>query len=199
MAWLDDRIWAHPKFQRVEPAARWIAVSAICYSHGFGLAGRLDPGQQRVIGSTARIRRQLVAAELWEEDGGDIIIHDWKEHNGKRDEKKQAERDAARERKRKQRARERGEDPQVTAPVTPDVTPDVTRDIPVTSLARASAGARLMTNDGMTEPKAVTSTEDPAREPNEANGLGPHDQEDPNAAAEAWALVERTATNLRSP
>lgn len=203
MAWLDPRIWAHPKYVGLSDRAWRVAVSAIAYADGFGTRGRLDPGQQRVIGSNARIRAQLVGAGLWHEDGAHVLIHDWDEHNGKRDEKREHEREQARERKRRQRARERGEDPDVTPDVTPPVTRDMHRDEESDSPARRDARARAdarMTGDRVTseeEPQAVTSTSnhgDP-----EANGLESQDEEDPETAAAAWALVEQTAANLRSP
>lgn len=88
MAWLDDRIWAHPKVTRCSVAARWIYVSGLCYSSGFGLYGRLTKAHLRIIGCTPKHRRELVDAGLWddvEDVPGAIDIHDWDEHNAKRD------------------------------------------------------------------------------------------------------------------
>lgn len=80
----------------------WLA--GICYSSGFGLKGRLEPEHQRVIQTTPKARAELVRVGLWEEiDGnGAVLIHDWSEHNDKRDAKRAADRD----RKRKQRGQD---------------------------------------------------------------------------------------------
>lgn len=101
MAWVDDRIWCHPKFTDISDRAFRTHINGIAYSTGFGTRGTLTAGQQRKVGSDARIRRELVAAELWDalEDGA-VGIHNWDEHNGKRD----ARRAADRERKRAARS-----------------------------------------------------------------------------------------------
>lgn len=104
MAWLDDRAWAHPKLAMLSDSAFRVWLSGICYSSGFGLRGRLESQHQSVIRATPRIRAELVKAFLWEEvDEGAVLIHDWDDHNDKRD----AKRAADRERKRKQRDKER--------------------------------------------------------------------------------------------
>ncbi len=100
MAWLDDRVWCHPKIVGLSANAFRAHINAIAYSSGFGTAGVLSAGQQKIIGASGRDRRELVAAELWDQvDAGGIQIHDWDEHNGKRD----ARRAADRERKRQER------------------------------------------------------------------------------------------------
>lgn len=94
MAWVDDRIWCHPKFTDVSDRAFRAHVNAIAYSTGFGTRGVLTPGQQRTIGSDARSRRELVAAELWDDlEDGSVAIHNWDEHNGKRDARRAADRE----------------------------------------------------------------------------------------------------------
>lgn len=61
-------------------------VSSLCYSSGFGLGGVLHPSHQKLVDSTAKTRRELIAAGLWEDAGdGAIEIHDWDEHNAQRD------------------------------------------------------------------------------------------------------------------
>lgn len=113
MAWLDDRAWAHPKVTRLTPNAFRVWVSGICYASGFSTSGRLEREHQRLVGATARIRGELVTAGLWDEvDAGAVVIHDWDEHNGRRDAKRKSDR----ERKQRQRDRER------------DVTRDIGRD-----------------------------------------------------------------------
>src|SRR4051794_16410568 len=101
MAWIDDRIWCHPKVVNVSDAAYRAFVNGIAYPTGFSTRGRLSGGQQRIIGSTDAIKAELVEAGLWDVEGDDgVAIHDWDEHNSKRD----ARREADRERKRTARA-----------------------------------------------------------------------------------------------
>lgn len=112
MAWLDDRIWCHPKFTGCSKPARWSYVAGVCYSTGFQTRGFLTVGQLRTIGVVARERRELVAAGLWDElPDGSVQVHDWDEHNSRRDERRAADR----ERKSRQRERDRS---RVTSAVT---------------------------------------------------------------------------------
>lgn len=99
MAWVDDRIWCHPKLVDLTDAAFRAWVNGVAYSTGFGTRGQLTAGQQRTIGATSRARRELVGAGLWDETETGIVYHDWDAHNGKRD----ARREADRERKRQLR------------------------------------------------------------------------------------------------
>ncbi len=102
MAWLDDRVWCHPKTADLSNAAFAAWVKGIAYSSGMGTAGHLTAGQQKLVGGTGGARRELLAVGLWDEngDGTSIEIHDWDEHNGARDDRRERER----ERKRKARA-----------------------------------------------------------------------------------------------
>lgn len=112
MAWIDDRVWCHPKLVDIPPAARWVWVAGVAYSSGFGTRGLLSPGQQQQIGATANTRKRLIEIGLWDEmPAGHIRIHDWDEHNDKRDERRAKDR----ERKREQRARERRTSPAASA------------------------------------------------------------------------------------
>lgn len=99
MAWLDERIWCHPKFVDLTGDQFAAYVKGIAYSAGFTTAGHLTPGQLRTIGASAKDTQALIAAGLWEPNGNGVFIHDWAEHNGKRD----ARRAADRERKRNAR------------------------------------------------------------------------------------------------
>lgn len=96
MAWLDDRVWCHPKLADVSDRSFRIWINGMAYCSGFGTRGVLTPGQQKTIGSDARARRDLVAAGLWDEVEGGIYVHDWDEHNGKRDERRAADRERKR-------------------------------------------------------------------------------------------------------
>lgn len=102
MAYIDDRIWCHGKFADLSDHAFAVYVKALAYSSGMECKGHLTSGQQRLIGGTAKARRELISARLWDEngDGQSVYIHDWDEHNSKRDERRAADR----ERKRKLRA-----------------------------------------------------------------------------------------------
>jgi hypothetical protein len=160
MAWIDDRVWCHPKVTDVSVPARWIWVASIAYSAGMQTGGTLTAGQQSLIGSSAKIRRELVAVRLWDDvDGKSVQVHDWDNHNGKRDD----QRAQARDRKRKQRDRERDvtRDKSVTNGVTWGGTDSVT------SRERGRA-SREGSEGSDRKPRAVTSQETP-----HANGEQP--------------------------
>lgn len=137
MAWLDDRIWAHPKVTDITDAAFRAWVYAIAYSSGFGTRGVLTHGQQRRIGATPKVRRQLLEFGLWEQHGddGSIHIHDWEDHNSTRDERrekdrqrKRRERAAARAATNAQTADELGSNTRKTAKRPQDSPPDSPQD-----------------------------------------------------------------------
>lgn len=110
MAWLDDRAWCHPKVADLSDLGFRAWVSGILYSCGFGTNGVLTAGVQRQIGAARKVREELVSAGLWEPlDDDAIAIHDWAEHNGKRD----AKRSRDRERQALYRAKKRLEEEQV--------------------------------------------------------------------------------------
>lgn len=118
MAWLDDRVWAHPKFADLTPLGFRAYVYGVCYSSGFGTRGRLTPGTLKTIHVGAKQRDELITAGLWNVDNHDVVINDWDEHNGKRDQRRANDR----ERKRKARA-SAGQD----ADKPPDSPQDTTR------------------------------------------------------------------------
>lgn len=102
MAWLDDRFWCHPKITGLGDRAYRAYVNGVTYSSGFSTKGVLTDSQLRAVSSTPKARRELVSAGLWDDLGnGSIKIHDWDEHNGKRDERRAADR----ERKRRERSK----------------------------------------------------------------------------------------------
>lgn len=103
MAWIDDRIWCHPKFADISSDAAWAYVKGVAYSAGFSTAGHLTPGQLKTLGIGPKDSRALLACGLWETNGNGIVIHDWDEHNGKRDARRAADRD------RKRTARSEGQ------------------------------------------------------------------------------------------
>ncbi len=102
MAWIDDRIWCHPKFNPLSPQAFSSYIRGVAYSSGMSTQGRLTAADQKLVGASGKVRVELVNAGLWNMNGDQatVTIHDWEEHNGKRD----ARRKADRERKRQWRA-----------------------------------------------------------------------------------------------
>lgn len=105
MAWMDDRMWCHPKFVNLTDGAFRLYWNAVAYSSGMGTRGVLTSKEQQTIGATSRAKGKLLASRLWErlDDKGAIKIHDWDSHNGRRDDRREADR----ERKREARAKER--------------------------------------------------------------------------------------------
>lgn len=94
MAWIDDRLWCHPKVADLSDAAYRAFVNGIAYSSGLSTRGFLTAGQRRTIGCGRRAYTELIDAGLWlEQADGSVAIKDWDEHNGKRDARKQKDRD----------------------------------------------------------------------------------------------------------
>jgi hypothetical protein len=103
MAWMDDRVWCHPKFVGLSDRAFRVYWNSVCYSSGLTTRGQLSPSQQKIVGSSPKTREELLKVSLWEQCETGVIIHDWDDHNQKRDARKQGDR----ERKRRQRANEK--------------------------------------------------------------------------------------------
>lgn len=163
MAWIDDRIWCHPKFAGVSKPSVSAWMFALCYSNGFGLFGHLTADQLQLIHVSAKERDELIARSLWHDAGGGAItIHDWAEHNGERDDKRAAARD------RKRRERDRKRDAQRDRGVTErDNSRDSERAESVTSRARGPAPDDRVKDEGQ-NPRAVTAPRPqraPTREP----------------------------------
>lgn len=142
--YVDNRIWCHPKLLSCSLRARWTYVAALAYSSGFGTLGTLTKEQQKAIGSTSKTRTELISKQLWhasESDAETVLIHDWKEHNGQRDDALEARKQADRERKRRERASQQSRDTSQDS--------HVTMSAPVTgqSLARDRTRARPVTYD----------------------------------------------------
>jgi len=94
MAWIDDRIWCHPKFNKLSPSAFATYIRGIAYSSGMGTRGELDAATQKLLGATKACRISLISAGLWDVngDGKTVHIHDWDEHNGIRDKRREQDR-----------------------------------------------------------------------------------------------------------
>lgn len=146
MAWLDSRIWCHPKLAKVSKSARWTYVAALAYSDGFGTLGHLERGQLRIIDCDHRDKKALIAAQLWDDDlHGGIHIRGWQDHNADRDKK----RELARERQRRRRAKPDDVSREQERDKPRDEPRDIERDISVTN--SVTSRARPMTGDEVTD------------------------------------------------
>lgn len=96
MAYLDDRIWCHPKFVGLSDGAGWLWTKGVAYSSGFATGGVLTTSVQKALGATTKTRRELVDAGLWDETTNGVLVHDWEEYNGKRDQRKAKDRERKR-------------------------------------------------------------------------------------------------------
>lgn len=98
MAWLDDLVWCKPSWLEVPDRSYRVWTHGLAYSSGLTTRGVLTTAQQRLIGSTPKIRADLVERGLWEErEAGAVYIRNWQERNGKRDERKEKDRNRKRE------------------------------------------------------------------------------------------------------
>lgn len=141
MAWLDDRIRDHPKIVRASaPAFRHWAL-ALCYCSAHGTEGRLDEAV-KALSVPRNIIRELVALQLWDQESDGIWVHDWQEHNSKRDEKVTERRAQDRERQRRHRERVRQNDPAEPRDVTRDSDRDIGRDVTRDEMRDLHARAR---------------------------------------------------------
>jgi hypothetical protein len=94
VAWIDVRVWCHPKFTGLSGNAGWAWVKGLAYSVGFGTKGHLTREQQKLVGGVGGVRRELIAAGLWDElPDGSIVVHDWDDYNDRRDAKRKRDRD----------------------------------------------------------------------------------------------------------
>lgn len=112
MAWVDDRIWCHPKLVDLSDRSFRVWVNGVAYSTGFQTKGVLSTGQQRMIGSTEKTSAELVENGLWDVVDGDestVLIHDWDRHNGKRDARRESDRERKRAARQAQYGSQKGE------------------------------------------------------------------------------------------
>lgn len=201
MAWLDERIWCHPKLAAVPKSSRWIYVAGIAYSSGFGTEGSLSASQQKLIGGDAKDRRVLIESGVWEDAGaGAIRIHDWHDHNADRDEKRRQ----ARERKRRQRARQsqdNGRDSHTTshAHVTRDTERDNAVTSRVTSRARAMKGEEVKSEEVKSEEPRAVRTENHDDEPDLQPRTAAHStNEQPFGFHTVETLVDQSLAEARA-
>lgn len=154
MAWIDDRIWCHPKVTDLSDAAFRLHVNAIAYCCGFGTRGFLSKGQLRTIGATPKLRKELVDSRLWDEYHGLVYVHDWEEHNGKRDARRVADR------LRKQHERSKGQNESSPQDSPADVPADSQQDRTAVNARRRAPDDGSDGSEGSsseTNPVAVTN------------------------------------------
>lgn len=178
MAWLDDRIRDHPKFLELSDGAFRTHILALCYCSQHATGGHLE-AYLKVARARKRVVNELVSAGLWDREEDGLWIHDWQEHNEKRDASADERRRQARERQRRHRenVRNRGEnvtrDSHATSRVTERDSHGVTeRDEPTRAGARVTrAGARTSLHDqdkplstsGPTTPDVTPADDDDAQ------------------------------------
>lgn len=123
MAWLDDRIRDHPKIRKASPVAfQWWAF-ALCYCSAHGTGGHLDDAIE-IMRVPKSVVNELVKTGLWDREDDGLWVHDWQEHNDKRDDAIEKRREQARERQARHREKVRA-----SRKVTRDSNAKVTRDI----------------------------------------------------------------------
>ena len=122
MAYLDDRFWCHPKLAGLSHRAFRAYVNSITYSSGMNTRGMLTSAQVALVcpqdgpqdsprevlrtKCVESMKRELFDSLLWDElTNGSIKVHDWDDHNSKRDERKEKDR----LRKREERAMSAGQ------------------------------------------------------------------------------------------
>jgi hypothetical protein len=178
MAFLDDRLWCHPKWVALSDRAHRVGIAAICYAHGFGTRGELNASALRTIGATDDTTTELVTVGLWERnaDRNAVVIHDWNDYND--DERLDRKRELTRERVRRHRVRNAADalhrHPSNAADalhrhpsnsVTPSVTPSVTSraratesesELPPTPAERGLRNASTNPRAQGTNPRALT-------------------------------------------
>jgi len=105
MAWTDDRLWCHPKYVGLSWRAKAVLRHAFEYAGGLQTKGKLTAAQQATIGANPKVRAELVAAGWWDlnGDGSTVLIHDWDDHNGQRDRRREKDRERLREWRAKQK------------------------------------------------------------------------------------------------
>jgi len=98
MAWIDDRIWCHPKIIGLSTNAKAAYVFGLAYSSGMATGGTLTLAMQKAVGANRKTAAELVDAGLWDTNGsnGTVHIHDWDEHNGRRDKRREQDRERQR-------------------------------------------------------------------------------------------------------
>jgi hypothetical protein len=156
MAFLDDRLWVHPKWRLLDAEAFRVGIYGLCYAHGFVTRGYLTPVDFLTLDADDDLVAQLVDCGIWDplDDSGGVTvrdghavrhaldngvrIHDWEQYND--DERAAHKRKLSADRQRRKRDRDAtghapvthshaGNNAGVTSQVTRDIERDVTRDL----------------------------------------------------------------------
>jgi hypothetical protein len=155
MSWikLDDKCPDHPKVGGLSDRAFRAWVTAMCYSSAYLTDGVLPAVLlQRV---PAKVRAELLAAGLWVATDGEIVIHDYLEHQTGR-----ADVERERERSRERRAGIRPADDRRTTSGRPAKDRDQNTEDRIQIQNRPAEGAGLAA-----APAALTPQAGPIRHP----------------------------------
>lgn len=88
MSWLriDDKFVRHPKLTRLTRAERWTWLEVLSYCAEYKTGGKLpDTIQQVVPFATKKFLSKAYDAKLLDDDGGDLVVHDWDGFNPGKD------------------------------------------------------------------------------------------------------------------
>jgi hypothetical protein len=85
MGWvrLDDGFSMHPKVVTLSLEARWAYVEALCYAAKYETDGIVP----ETVAANGAVRRELLAAGLWESGTASVVIHDFLIYNPSKEEK----------------------------------------------------------------------------------------------------------------
>lgn len=80
MTWikLDDRTPRHPKVAGLSDRAKWAWLSSLCYASEFLTDGVVPVAF--LVGVNRRVQDEIIAAGLWRDEDGVIVIHDYLAH-----------------------------------------------------------------------------------------------------------------------
>lgn len=171
MAWLDDRIRDHPKFLELSDRAFRTHILALCYCSQHATGGHLEAAV-KAMNVRKPVVKELVSSRLWDLEDDGLWVHDWQEHNEKRDASADERRAQARERQRRhrERVRARGEnvtrDSHETSRVTERDESRVTeRDVPTRARARARRARARSSHHDQDKPLSATGPTTPGVTP----------------------------------
>lgn len=98
MIYIEDTMPAHPKALAAGGEAMWLWAWGLGYCHQMGSQGTIPKPAVRGCASVSnpiRRARKLVEVGLWEEKGGDFVVHDWYPFNRRADDRRAQARRAA--------------------------------------------------------------------------------------------------------
>ncbi len=106
MTWvkLEDTFPDHPKVLEVGDQAAWLFVASLCYSARHLTDGFLPSraiGKLTGLSKPSQLESRLVAAGMWHETEGGLLIHDYANHQRTREQVTEARAAATRRQSRK--------------------------------------------------------------------------------------------------